>query len=296
MKLEHWGSLIGLVREKRPLIHCITNYVTARDTANAILACGGSPVMADQPEEVKEVTGISDCLLLNTGTPNKHSKTAMKKAGREANRLHHPVILDPVGIGVSAYRMDLILEVLKNVKITVIRGNASEIRILLNILTDVTSKSNQPPSHGVDASPEDQITGDNITGLVKTAKALSAMTGAVTVITGITDIVSTGSETRLIKNGCSEMAQITGSGCMLDGVIASYVAAVQDFSSSDTAQLGLLKAVSLATAVYGLCGERAAQKTKESQGGTGSFHQFFMDEISRCEESDLKGGLNIEIS
>lgn len=296
MNLEHWVSMIGLVREKRPLIHCITNYVTARDVANAILACGGSPVMADHPEEVKEVTGISNCLLLNTGTPKEHSKAAMETAGMEANRLNHPVILDPVGIGVSAYRTDLILEVLKKVKTTVIRGNASELRILLNVLTDLAAKSNQLPTHGVDVSPEDQITGENLSELTETAKALSAMTGAVTVITGTIDIVSTWKETRLIKNGCLEMSQITGSGCMLDGIIASYVAAVQDFTPSDSSRHDLLEAVSLATAVYGLCGERAAKKTNECQGGTGSFHRFFMDEISRSRESVLKGELNIEIS
>lgn len=296
MNLEHWVFLTGLVREKRPLIHCITNYVTAGDVANAILACGGSPVMADHPDEVKEVTGISNCLLLNTGTPKEHSKAAMENAGLEANRRNLPVILDPVGIGISAYRTDLILEILKKVKTTVIRGNASELRILLNVLTGLAAKSNPLPTHGVDVCPEDQITGDNVTPLMETAKALSALTGAVTVITGTIDIVSTQKETRLIKNGCMEMSQITGSGCMLDGVIASYAAAAYDFTPLSTSQNGLLEAVSLATAVYGLCGERAARKTNESQGGTGSFHRFFMDEISCFRESDLKGGLNIEIS
>ena len=144
MNLKLNCSLAGLVREQRPVIHCITNYVTADDVANAILACGGSPIMADHPEEAAEVTAISDCLLLNTGTPKETSKAAMEKAGREANRLNHPVILDPVGIGVSRYRTEAILSLLKKVKMTVIRGNASELRIMLNAINRLDDTENNP--------------------------------------------------------------------------------------------------------------------------------------------------------
>lgn len=299
------ASLTGLVREKKPVIHCITNYVTAGDVANVILACGGSPIMADLPEEAGEVTALADCLLLNMGTPKESSKTAMVKAGAKANRLNHPVILDPVGIGVSRYRTEAALSLLKEVKATVIRGNVSELRILLNALTRhggrtegicaPAEKAVVSPLRGVDASFSDQITEETLTALMETARALSAMTGAVTVMTGTTDIVSTWNETWLIKNGSPKMSHITGSGCMLDGIISAYVAAASGPAGSIAPQHVLLEAAALATAAAGLCGERAAEKTEEIHGGTGSFRCCFLDEVSLLNELSLKGGINIEI-
>lgn len=297
MNREFNFTLSGLVREKRPLIHCITNYVTAGDVANVILACGGSPIMADYPEEAEEITALSNCLLLNMGTPKETGKAAMLRAGKEANRLNHPVIFDPVGVGASHYRTGTALSILKEVKATVIRGNVSELRILLNALTGHGAGKDRAvsPIRGVDASPSDQITEDTLTSLMETAKALSAMTGAVTVMTGTTDIVSTWKETWLIKNGCPEMSHITGSGCMLDGIIAAYVAAASGSAGSIAPQHVLLEAAALATAVSGLCGERAAKKTEEIHGGTGSFRCYFLDEVSLSDESILKGGVTIEI-
>ncbi|MEY8355328.1 hydroxyethylthiazole kinase [Lachnospiraceae bacterium 54-53] len=298
-------SLTGLVREKQPLIHCITNYVTAGDVANIILACGGSPIMADHPEEAAEVTAMADCLLLNKGTPKESSPAAMLKAGSEANRLNHPVILDPVGIGVSRYRTMAVLSLLKEVKVTVIRGNASELRFLLNALTgpgneeDLSSapagNTERALSRGVDASFSDQMTEKTLAALTETARALSAMTGAVTVMTGTTDIVSTWKETWLIKNGSPWLTRITGSGCMLDGIIASYTAAAAGAAGSAAPRRVLFEAAALATAAAGLCGERAAKKTEEIHGGTGSFLCCFLNEVSCLEEHILKGGINIEI-
>ncbi|PJJ31073.1 hydroxyethylthiazole kinase [Lacrimispora celerecrescens] len=292
-KMNH--SLTGLVREKRPVIHCITNYVTAGDVANIILACGGSPIMADQPEEVSEITALSDCLLLNIGTPKETTKSAMIKAGLEANRRNLPVIFDPVGIGASRYRTEAALSLLKEVKITVIRGNASELRVLLKELTgQYAGNGSGPvsPSRGVDASFTDEIREDTLESLKETARALSAATGAVTVMTGATDIVSTGKEDWLIRNGCSQMSRITGSGCMLDGIIAAYTAAIGPSPS----QNDILKAAALATAAAGLCGERAAKQAEQISGGTGNFRCCFLDEVSLLEESTLKGGIKIEIS
>lgn len=290
-KMNH--SLTGLVREKRPVIHCITNYVTAGDVANIILACGGSPIMADQPEEVSEITALSDCLLLNIGTPKETTKSAMIKAGLEANRRNLPVIFDPVGIGASRYRTEAALSLLKEVKITVIRGNASELRVLLKELTgQYAGNGSGPvsPSRGVDASFTDEIREDTLESLKETARALSAATGAVTVMTGATDIVSTGKEDWLIRNGCSQMSRITGSGCMLDGIIAAYTAAIGPSPS----QNDILKAAALATAAAGLCGERAAKQAVQISGGTGNFRCCFLDEVSLLEESTLKGGIKID--
>lgn len=285
-------SLSGLVRERRPVIHCITNYVTAGDVANIILACGGSPIMADCLEEVLDITAMADCLLLNMGTPKEATRAAMEKAGREANRLNRPVIFDPVGIGASRYRTETALSLLKEVTPTVIRGNASELRVLLRELTGKKlgeEKGTASSSRGVDASFSDEIKEETLESLTKATRDLSAATGAVIVMTGAIDIVSTGKETRLIRNGCPQMSRITGSGCMLDGIIASYAAAAPLF------QHDIFEAAALATAASGLCGERAAKRAEKLQGGTGSFRCCFFDEVSLLDESTLKGGINIEV-
>ena len=287
-------SLACLVKEKQPVIHCITNYVTAGDVANIILACGGSPIMADCPEEVSDITAMANCLLLNMGTPKEATRAAMEKAGREANRLNRPVIFDPVGIGASRYRTETALSLLKEVKPTVIRGNASELRALLRELTGKSrgeGKGTASSSRGVDASFSDEIREETLESLTEATRDLSAATGAVIVMTGAIDIVSAGRETRLIRNGCPQMSRITGSGCMLDGIIASYAAA----AVLSQLQHGIFEAAALATAASGLCGERAAKRAEKLQGGTGSFRCCFFDEVSLLDESTLKGGINIEI-
>lgn len=295
MNIKFYDSMVGMVREKRPIVHCITNYVTAGDVANIILACGGSPIMADQPEEALEISALSDCLLLNIGTPKETTKAAMINAGLEANRRNHPVIFDPVGIGASRYRTETALSLLKELKATVIRGNASELRILLKELTGKDTQngnSSDSPVRGVDASFSDAIREDTLESLKETARTLSAATGSVVLMTGAIDIVSAGKETWLIRNGCPQMTRITGSGCMLDGIIAAYVAAAGPASSRHA----VFQAAALATAAAGLCGERAAKKTETFQVGTGSFRCRFIDEVSLLDDNTLKGGINIEIS
>jgi len=287
-------ALAGLVRKKQPLIHCITNYVTAGDVANVILACGASPIMADHPEEAAEITAISNCLVLNMGTPREYTKEAMLRAGREANRLNLPVIFDPVGAGSSRLRNQMILAVLKEIKITVIRGNVSELKFLLNALTGQNHDA-YPAARGVDAAFSDKITKDSLAPLMETSRALSAMTGSVVVMTGSTDIVSTWKETWLIRNGCPLMSRITGSGCMLDGIIAAYTAAAAGSAGSAAPRHILLEAAALAAAAAGRCGEQAAKKAKANHWGTGSFRCCFLDEVSLTEESVLRGGAKIEI-
>ncbi len=285
INLEKAESLPRFVREKKPLIHCITNYVTATDLANVILACGGSPIMADHPAEVKKMTSLSGCLLLNIGTPKHTTLEVMTEAGMEANRLGIPVILDPVGIGSTPFRTELILELIIKVTMTIIRGNTSEINTLYSELSKTNTEKLSHLPRGVDASDEDQITEDNISAFMETAVLLSSITKAVVVMTGATDIIADKERIYLVKNGCQEMSGITGSGCMLDGVLAAYAAA------SDH----IFESVTIATALYGLCGERAAFKTKASKGGTGSFHRYFMDEINLSSQSEQKGGLKIEL-
>ena len=121
------GKMLANVREKNPLIHNITNYVTVNDCANILLACGASPIMADDVDEVEEITSLCAGLNINIGTLNQRTIPAMIAAGKQANLLHHPVLLDPVGAGASTLRTNTALQLLKEVQFTVIRGNISEI-------------------------------------------------------------------------------------------------------------------------------------------------------------------------
>ena len=123
-------QILENVRRKCPRIHNITNYVTANDCANMLLACGGSPVMADEWEEAVEITAICDGLNINTGTLSQRTIPTMFATGKRANQLGHPVVLDPVGVGASTLRTDTVFRLLKEVRFTAIRGNISEIKTL----------------------------------------------------------------------------------------------------------------------------------------------------------------------
>ena len=143
------GACLDRVRERRPLIHCITNYVTANDVANLLLACGASPIMADEPEEVEEITARCAGLCLNLGTPSRRTIPSLMRAGVKAGELGRPVVLDPVGVGASALRLRTAQELMARVTFTVLRGNVSELRALAG---------GQEHTRGVDAGGADAVT------------------------------------------------------------------------------------------------------------------------------------------
>ena len=163
------------VRTKSPLIHNITNYVTVNDCANMVLACGASPIMADDAAEVEDITTICGGLNINIGTLNSRTIESMLRAGKKANALGHPVVLDPVGAGASALRTETAYRLLDEVRFTVIRGNISEVKTLA---------SGAGTTKGVDADVADRVTEENLDGAVAFAKAFAAKTGAVVAITG----------------------------------------------------------------------------------------------------------------
>lgn len=169
------------LRSRSPLIHNITNYVTVNDCANMVLACGASPIMADDAAEVEEITAICGGLNINIGTLNSRTVTSMLLAGKKANQLGHPVVLDPVGAGASHLRTDTAFRLLREVQFTVIRGNISEIKTLA---------SGAGTTKGVDADVADKVTEENLDSAVAFAKAFAARTGAVVAITGAIDIVA----------------------------------------------------------------------------------------------------------
>ena len=204
-----FGKCLENVKKTAPLVHNITNYVTVNDVANVLLACGGSPIMSDEPEDVADITSICGGLSINIGTLNKRSIEGMFIAGAKANELGHIVLLDPVGAGASRLRTNTAVELMEKVKFDIIRGNISEIKTLA--LGSKTTK-------GVDADAADAVTEENLEDMVTFAKAFAAKADAVIAITGAIDLVADAKKCYVIRNGRPEMSRITGTGCQLSGM------------------------------------------------------------------------------
>lgn len=230
LQQNDFARAIAALREKRPLIHCITNYVTAGDTANMLLAAGASPIMADDPEETAEITAQADALLLNMGTLSERHVSAMLKAGVAANKKGIPVVLDPVGIQLSEFRRNAARRIFSEVKISAVRGNVSELAFL--------GGYSAVGAHGVDCDPSD------------TGKALAAASDAalryncVCCATGAEDFITDGDKAVVLKNGCAALKRITGAGCMTTALIAAFAAVCKPFF-----------AAAYGTAFMGICGE-----------------------------------------
>lgn len=268
--METKKELIENVRKKAPLIHNITNYVTVNDCANILLACGAAPIMADDIREVEEITALCNGLVINIGTLNERTVEAMVKAGKKANELNHPVVLDPVGAGASAFRTETAVRLLKEVRFTAIRGNISEIK---------TISLGYGSTKGVDADTADRITEENLKETIDFAGALARETKAVIIITGPIDIVADGDKAYVIRNGHPMMSKITGTGCMLTAVLGAFLAANLP---------EITEAAAVSVCAMGICGELAYLKTQETSGGTGSFKMYLIDYMSKIDESILK--------
>ena len=269
-------EMLENVRGKTPLIHNITNYVTVNDCANILLACGGSPIMSDDIEEVGEITSICGGLNINIGTLNQHTIPAMFAAGEKANELGHPVVLDPVGAGASALRTNTALELLERIQFTVLRGNISEINTLA---------SGSGSTKGVDADITDQITEENLDQAVSFAKSFAKKTGAVVAITGAIDIVTDGNNAYCIRNGHAEMSKITGTGCQLSAMIAAYITATPE---------NALTATAAAVCAMGLCGE-IAKKRMTSEDGNSSYRNYIIDAVCNLTSDELERGAKYEL-
>ena len=259
-----------------PLVHNITNYVTVNDVANVLLACGGSPIMSDEPDDVMDITSICGGLNINTGTLNKRSIEAMFIAGEKSNELGHPVLLDPVGAGASTLRTETALAVMKKIKLDVIRGNISEIKTLA--LGSGTTK-------GVDADAADTVTEDNLDAMVAFAKSFSAKTGAVIAITGAIDLVADAEKCYVIRNGRPEMSRITGTGCQLSGIATAYIVANSDNKT---------EAVAAAVCLMGLAGEIGVENMLSEEGNS-SLRNRIIDAIYNMDAETLNKGAKYEI-
>lgn len=264
------------VRKKRPLIHNITNYVTVNDCANILLACGASPIMADDKNEAAQITSICDGLNINIGTLNGNTIESMLIAGKRANELGHPVVLDPVGAGASTLRTETALRITEEINLSVIRGNISEIKCLA---FGIDTKG------GVDADAADRITQDNLNEVIKFAKDFSEKTRSVTVITGAVDIVTDGKETYCIRNGHPMMSCVTGTGCQLSALTAAFAAANPDSPA---------RAAAAAVCAMGYAGEIAFGRLNEADGNS-SYRNYIIDAVYNMTPDMLEKGAKYEM-
>ena len=268
------SSIIEKIRRAAPLIHCITNYVTVNDVANVLLAIGAHPIMADDPEEVEEITALCAGLCLNIGTLNARTIPSMLTAGKHARALGHHVVLDPVGAGASRLRTETALRILHEVRPTVIRGNISEIRTLA-----VGSGTTQ----GVDANAADTVTEENLAATADFLRAFAARAEAIVVVTGAIDIMTDGVTVYTVRNGRAEMGRVTGTGCQLSALLAAALA---------VEPLGLLAAVAETVALMGVAGEIAWARMGERDGNA-TYRTRIIDAIYRMTGEELAARMNI---
>lgn len=278
------------VRKKSPLIHTITNYVTANDCANMLLACGASPIMADDVEEAVEITGLCHGLTINLGTLNQNKISSMLSAGKRANELGHPVILDPVGIGASKLRTETALRLIKEVSFSVIRANISEMKVLISGIKNEEKTSNEGSmeggkTRGVDADISDQITEENLAEAVLFAQAAARKLGAVVAISGAIDIVADQEKAYCIRNGHPMMRLVTGTGCQLSALTAAFAAANPNMP---------LEAAAAAVCAMGVCGEIGCRRLSEMDGNA-SYRNYIIDAMYHLTPERLEKEARYEV-
>lgn len=262
------GDNLRHVRERKPLVHNITNYVVMNYTAMALLACGAAPVMAHAAEEVEEMVSLAGALVLNIGTLSGPWIEAMVRAGKRANTLGVPVILDPVGAGATALRTNTARRLVNEVAVTVVRGNASEI----------FSLSREKPgsrTKGVDSVH----TVDQVADLAVTLAQGLKLT---VVITGKVDLITDGKRVCRVENGHEMMSRVTGTGCAATSIIGAFMAVQPD--PVNAAATGL--------AYFGLAGEEAAAKAP----GPGTFQTALLDALYEMRVEELEAGARITSS
>jgi hydroxyethylthiazole kinase len=253
------GSSLAAIRDRKPLVHQITNYVVMNETANATLALGALPVMAHAPEEVEEMVVLAGALVLNIGTLSRHWVEAMLAAGRAANARGVPVVLDPVGVGATAYRTDTARRILDEVDVAVLRGNAGEVATLVGVAAEVRGVE----SVGAGAAA------------AEVAREAARSLGVVAAVTGAVDHVSDGERVAAVANGDPMLATITGTGCMSSAVTGCFLAVAE--SPFDAAVEALV--------AFGVAGEDAARDAK----GPGSFHVSLYDALAALDPATLDG-------
>ena len=264
------------VRSACPLIHNITNYVTVNDCANMVLACGASPIMADDAAEVEDITTICGGLNINIGTLNQRSIQGMLRAGKKAAQLHHVLLLDPVGAGASALRTNTAVDLMEQLPFTVIRGNISEIKTLA---------LGSGKTRGVDADVSDAVSDENLDSAVAFVKDFAQRSHAIVAVTGAIDLVSDGQRCFVIRNGRPEMGKITGTGCQLSALTAAFVTANPDQP---------LEAAAAAVCAMGLAGEIAHSRLSPLDGNS-TYRNYIIDAVYNMTPAQLEEGATYEV-
>lgn len=239
------------VRSRRPLIHCVSNIVTANDCANLALAAGASPIMAHAPQEMEAITAASAATVLNTGTPDEARFDSCLLCGREAARLGRPVVLDPVGVGASPWRLERVLGLLESFRPAILRVNLGEAQALVGVRSQ---------ERGVDSLADAGL--EQRMGL---AGQLARRLGTVVLLSGGEDVISDGTSCWRAVGGSGWMTKVTGAGCMLS-VVCGVFAAVEPEP---------LSAALLAAAFWKTCARRAEQAAGDR--GPGSFRAALLD-------------------
>ena len=293
-------QLRKLIKEEKPLIHCITNPISIHDCANVILAVGARPIMAEHPAEVADITASAGALMLNLGNITDARIESMKRSMRTAMEKKIPVLLDLVGVACSDLRLDLARELLSIGHPAVLKGNMSELLAVSGL-----------PSHasGSDAGGEDALTEENIDGVSEGLKAFSRNNQAIVLATGKQDFVTDGERVVLVQNGSAALSGITGTGCMVGALTAAFLPGREDNIAKEMTdsieagvwsggEIGLnersgnyLAAAVLGTALMGIAGEEAEKISR----GPGSFQVNLLDEIYGLSDRQLLDLLKIEM-
>jgi hydroxyethylthiazole kinase len=252
------GTTLRELRERKPLVHQITNYVVMNETANATLALGALPVMAHAQEEVAEMVGLASALVLNIGTLSEHWIEAMLLAGRVATARGIPVVLDPVGAGATAYRTETARRIFDEVRVTVLRGNAGEVATLVG--TDAEVRGVESMSIGLEPAA--------------LARQAARGLGVVASVTGPIDNISGGERSFAVANGHPLLAAVTGTGCISSALTGCFLAAKPDEP---------VEAAAEALAALGVAAEDAA----DGAGGPGTFHARLYDALAALDPDTL---------
>ncbi|WP_405281529.1 hydroxyethylthiazole kinase [Methanobrevibacter sp.] len=279
--LNNINETLSQIKEKNPLTHCITNSVTINDCANAVLAIGGSPFMAEDAEELEEVVTIADALVINIGKLSKEQINSMNVSAKAANETDTPIILDPVGVGVTELRNKTTMNLINNYNMAAIRGNITEIKSIAK-LVGVIDENNT--AKGVDVNIDDIITEENLSANGEIIRELAEKLDTTILASGPIDILSDGKTTIAIDNGDDMMPLITGSGCMLSSIVGSCIGGSTPLEGSLVAILAM-----------NLAGEKARAKVDEKDEGTGSFRAYLIDYIYKTNAESLINESNIRI-
>lgn len=251
------------VKEEKPLIHCITNPISINDCANAVLAVGAKPIMAEHPREVEQITAGAKALCVNLGNITDARMESMLLSGKTAKRLGIPSCIDLVGVACSSLRLEFAKTYLRDCCPKVIKGNLSEIKAFCGV-----------PVHaaGIDAGDGDRLEEDSITAAAELLSGLSRTTNAVVFATGAVDLVAKADKVYWIKNGTPMLAEITGTGCMLNVLTGSFL------SKGQPAEAALLAAM-----LMGIAGE-----TADTSKGIGSYHISLLDQFYMLDDAEIR--------